>query len=465
MRNAFCRMLAGLAAAAVLAVPSLAVAQETDGGETFQSFGHIVVPGTPLVSFDISFVDAGLNVYLLADRSNASVDVVPIQVNPPVFKVLGSFAGNVAAASCGGQANVCAGPNGILTLTNPTAGTGKELWVGDGPTTNPVCGGNGVSCSTVKVFNTSAVLTHTISTGGKFRADELCFAPPNAGLGRPNGLVLMANDADFPPFVSLIATDGPNAYKVVQTIQFPTATNGIEQCQWDPRAQRFFLNVPEISGPADDSVPGAVFRINPNVGAIPANSAGVTGPFLIDISQCAGPQGMAIGPSGGNDILLGCNAPVFPPTASVSNSVIIDNDELGSPGDTCGPPVCIVTTLQGQGGADQVWFENIQGQHYFITGGSFLPAQNFGITDAVNRKQDQNIFIGFTGGTTRRAHSTAGWSGNIAGTSATIAFVPIPQNGGTPTPPFSSSICGADGGQGCIAVFGVAPIPTEGPGD
>jgi hypothetical protein len=458
-------LLAGLAAAALLAAPSLAVADETDGGETFISLGHIVVPGAPLTSFDISFVDSTLNLYLLADRSNSSIDVVPLQVNPPVFKITGGFAGNVAAASCGGLANVCSGPNGILTLNNPNSAAGRELWVGDGPTINPVCGGNGLSCSTVKVFNTSAVLTHTISTGGAFRADELCFAPPNAGAGRPNGLVLVANDADMPPFVSLIATDGPNAYKVVQQIQFPTASNGIEQCQWDPGSQRFFLNIPEISGPGDDTKPGAVFRINPNVGAIPPNSAGVTGPFFIDISQCAGPQGMAIGPRPGTDVLLGCNAPVIPPTASVSNSVIIDIGALPGPGGTCSPTVCIVTTLQGQGGADQVWFEKIAGQHYFITGGSLLPLQNFGITDAVLRKQDQNIPVGFTGGTTRRAHSTAGWSGSIAGTTATIAFVPIPQNGGTPTPPFSSTICGADGGQGCIAVFGVAPIPVEGPGD
>src|SRR6516165_11121723 len=106
MRNSFGGVLVtGLAAAALLAVPSLAVAQETDGGELFISLGHVTVPGAPLVSFDISWVDPVLNVYLLGDRSNASVDVVPIQVNPPVFKVFGGFAGNVAAAACGGMAN------------------------------------------------------------------------------------------------------------------------------------------------------------------------------------------------------------------------------------------------------------------------------------------------------------------------------------------------------------------------
>src|SRR5262249_2833456 len=108
MRNAFggvlgrqTRLLTGLAAAALIAVPSLAIAQETDGGETFFSLGHVTIQGAPLVSFDISWVDPVLNIYLLADRSNASVDVVPIQVNPPGnLKVFGGFAGNVAAAAC-----------------------------------------------------------------------------------------------------------------------------------------------------------------------------------------------------------------------------------------------------------------------------------------------------------------------------------------------------------------------------
>jgi hypothetical protein len=460
-------LLAGLAAAALFAAPSLAVAQETDGGETFISLGHVVVPGAPLTSFDISWVDSTLNVYLLADRSNSSIDVVPIVVNPPVFKVIGGFAGNVAAASCGGLANVCSGPNGILTLNNPNAAAGRELWVGDGPTTNPVCGGNGLSCSTVKVFNTAALVTHTISTGGAFRADELCFAPPD-GAARPTGLVMMANDADSPPFISLIATDGTFAYQVVQKIPFPTATNGIEQCQWDPATQRFLLNIPEVSGPGDDTAPGAVFTIDVNVGAIPADGvlhATVAGPFLIDISKCAGPQGMAVGP--GTDVLLGCNAasPQGMNVVPQFNSVIINAAALSNPCNTT--TGCIVATLLGQGGADEVWFESIAGRHYFITGGSLLPAQNFGITDAITRVQDQNIFVGFTGGTTRRSHSTAGWSGSPPGlgTSVTVAFVPVNQNGGTPTPPFTSTLCGADSGQGCIAVFGAIPIPTEVAGD
>ena len=275
-----------------------------------------------------------------------------------------------------------------------------------------------------------------------FRADELCFAPP--GVGHPNGIILIANDADSPPFVSFIATDGPSAYKVLNTVPYPQASNGIEQCQWDPGRGLFFLNLPEVSGPGDDSAPGQV-RI---LSAVTLSDVG--GFPLLDHTKCAGPQGMAIGPRPGSDILLGCNAgtSTLPPQF---NSVIINNVTGG-----------IVTTLLGQGGADEVWFEDIAGQHYFITGGSLLPTQTFGITDAIAREVDQTITIGTTGGTTRRAHSTAGWSGSPPGlgTSVTAAFVPIPPNGGTPLPPFSSPICGSDGAQGCVAVFATIPIPT-----
>jgi hypothetical protein len=449
MRNAFggvlgrqTRLLAGLAAAAVLAVPSLAVAAELDGGETFISLGHVVVPGQPLQSFDISWIDEDLNLYLLADRSNSSIDIVPIIVNPPVFKIVptgaNAFAGNVPAAACGGQANVCSGPNGILTINNPNPAAGKELWVGDGPTMNPVCAS---TCSTVKVFNSAAVQTHTISTGGSFRADELCFAPP--GPGHPNGLILIANDADAPPFVSFIPTDGPNAYTVIAKISFPQATNGIEQCQWDPQTGVFYLNLPEVSGPGNDTVPGNVVFISP-----------VTmSPFAfvpVPINECAGPQGMAIGPRPGTDILLGCFAPTIP--SGLNNSVII-NDFNG----------LVNTVLVGQGGADQVSFDDIGGQHYFLPNGALLPAQSLGITDARTRTIDQNIFVGFTGGTTRRVHSLAGWSGSPIGlgTSVTAVIMPVPQVGGTPLPPFTSSLCGADALAGCITFFGTIPIPTN----
>jgi hypothetical protein len=449
-------LLAGLAAAALLAAPGLAVAQEPDHGETFGSLGWVTIPGAPLTSFDISWVDqagtpgvgpVGLNEYFLADRSNASIDLFHIQVNPTPSKLTvaapNQFAGNVPTCPI---ANACNGPNGVITLLNPGSNA-KELWVGDGPTMTPGLGGPvcPTTCSTTKVFDSNGTLTHVIPSTGVFRADELCFAPPD-GVARPNGLVLIANDADSPPNIVFIATDGPNAYTVIGRIQFPTATNGIEQCQWNPNTGRFLLNIPEISGPGDDTAPGAVAVINANTFGGPPF---VQTLFSVPITNCAGPQGMAIGPA--NTVLLGCNAAVVGgPFDGNFNSVIVSGTN----------PSIVLAELVGQGGADEVWFDPLA-QHYFITGGSLLPAQTFGITDAATGLQDQNIFIGLTGATTRRSHSTASWSGSGLGSTVTAAFVPVSATGGSTTAPFSSTVCGSSATQGCIAVFGTVPIPTS----
>ena len=103
-----------------------------------------------------------------------------------------------------------------------------EVWAGDGT-------------STVKVIDLfSQKLTHTISTGGANRADELCLDPRHH-------LVMVANNADFPPFASIISTA---AYGVVKKIAFdgtngaPNSNNGAEQCQWDHRTGKFYISIP-----------------------------------------------------------------------------------------------------------------------------------------------------------------------------------------------------------------------------
>jgi hypothetical protein len=268
----------------------------------------------------------------------------------------------------------------------------------------------------------------------------------------PHGFVAVANDLDVPPYITWIGTDGPNAYQRIGTpFQIPSASNGIEQCQFDPRIGIIYLNVPEIGGPGDDSTDGAVFVFDPTT--TPPTFLGF---FDIPVAMCAGPQGMAIGPKLAGfegDILLGCNAPIVPIVTSPpqANSVTIDN-ELG----------CCTAVLAGQGGADEVWFDPVAAHYFLALGGSNptnSPSQFLGITDAFTHNIDQNIFLGFTGGTTRRAHSTASWSGAGLGSTVTAAFVPIPQNGGTPTPPFNSTVCGSSATQGCIAVFGAIPVP------
>jgi hypothetical protein len=191
------RMTHGLAASASAA--SLWSATALAAGPSTTAAYHllttIAVPGNPLASFDISTVNPTTNRFFLSDRSNQSLDIIDATSDRFVGRVAG-FSG-----PAGGNNNL-AGPDG-------NAPVGKnEVWVGNGD-------------STVKVVNlTTMSITDSISTGGQARADEMVYDPKDQ-------LLLVANDADSPPFVSLIYTK-PGYHKVVKKIVFRNATNGIE---------------------------------------------------------------------------------------------------------------------------------------------------------------------------------------------------------------------------------------------
>jgi hypothetical protein len=452
------------AAAALLAVPNWASAQNLTNAqeEAFVQYGSLANPGAK--SFDISWVDSMNRLYFLADRSNFSVDIVAIGPNPAGLAILSMFRlvppGGSAFAGPNSNSNL-AGPNGVITFTNPKSGT-PELWVGDGPTADAVCGSG--SCSTVKVFDVAHGNTpsHTISTGGSFRADELCFGDTNPG-GTGGHFVLMANDAEVPsPWVTIINTD---TYQVVTKIVFnggvvtntagvfnvvPNATNGIEQCQFDPTSNKFILNIPEVSGPGNDTQPGAVVEIDPNNLTTP-----VTGYHMVPIADCAGPQGMAIAwpaVSGDDRVLLGCNAvsPVSAGGNGLQNSVIVDLEELtnGTNGNAY-----VKNTLANQGGADEVWY-NPGDNHYLLALGSHNP-EMLGVIDSSSSSSssvgccrngtiDVDVTIGPGGSAPgNRQHSVA------ADAVTNLVAVPIAPNGNG----FTSTVCGSNT-LGCIAIFG-----------
>jgi hypothetical protein len=123
--------------------------------------------------------------------------------------------------------NDTSGPDGVLIVNH------RFIWAGDGN-------------STMKVLSlgTGALLA-TISTGGVNRVDEMCFDPVHQ-------IVLAANNADDPPFVTFFDA---RRLTILGQIKFdgtnnaPKTSNGIEQCQWSPRTQKFYITVPEINGP------------------------------------------------------------------------------------------------------------------------------------------------------------------------------------------------------------------------
>jgi hypothetical protein len=404
----------GIAAPMLLSIGGAATADEI-----FAPTVAISVKGG-ISSFDISFVDGAIGTYILSDRTNFAVDVVDTATNTLATQLgVGLFQGFTGN-------NDTSGPNGSLIVNH------REVWAGDGPSITPVLtqasppAGTQPS-STVKVFDLqTGALTHTINTGGFLRADELCYDPRNH-------IVQIANDAEHDytnnwPFVSFISTDN---YTVLGRITMdgtggtPKATNGIEQCKWNPRNGKIYLNIPEVNGPGDDSAPGAVLVIDPK-------SMKIEKTINIDHNNCAGPQGMALGPN--NQILLGCNAA----SGNGQFSTVVIDDEGN-----------IIKTLANESGSDEVWFNPGDG-HYFLarstvdanssdtaTGNSML-----GVVDSEHLTEDPSVT---TGGVAFKAHSVA------ADPVLNQVYVPIPKNGAV-----TSTICSQAGGSdvnGCIAVF------------
>jgi hypothetical protein len=346
----------------------------------------------------------------LADRTNKAVDAVDTTTNT-VSAQLGAgqfvgFTGN----------NDTSGPNSVVIVDH------KEVWAGDGP---------GTGTSTVKVIDlTTQTITHTINTGGAYRADEMCYDPRDH-------LIEVANDAEHDnpanwPYVSFIPTQGPNAYTVVGRITMdgtgraPKATNGIEQCQWDRQTGKIYLNIPEVNGPGDDTAPGATLVISPEAMKIEKI-------YYHDYNKCAGPQGMTIGPD--PQILLGCNAPSgiagTKPYGNEKFSTIIINKYDGK----------IYNVLDHESGSDEVWY-NDGDDHYFLAESSYPFQQQLGIVNAFTGNQDPSVETG-TAGAAGHVHSVA------ADAVYNQVYVPIPSNAG-------SGVCssaGAIDSNGCIAVF------------
>jgi len=363
--------------------------------EVFSARTAITLPGTDKVtSFDISYVDPVTGLYLLADRTNKVIDVIDTTTNTVLVQLAATppFAGATPS-------NNNAGPDGVLVVNH------REVWAGDGP-------------SQIKVIDLfSQKTTHVISTGGVNRADELCFDPRDQ-------LVMIANDAETPfPFVSMISTEN---YSILQkitmdgtiapggTVKSPAATNGIEQCQWDHRTGKFYVNIPEVNGPGNDTQPGAVVTISPDTLQVEAV-------YSIPISKCAGPQGMTIGPD--HQILLGCNDP----NKTVPSTVVID-DRNGN----------VIATVANEDGSDEVWFNEGDGQYFLARSGGATP-QQLGVVDTDGKEgiaDDQSVATGLPSTTTSphgTAHSVA------ADPIFNQVYVPIPSTAGL-------SVCSGAGG-------------------
>ena len=367
--------------------------------------GTIDVGGKGLGTFDISFVDPKLGRYVLADRTNASVDFFDAKDATFIGRV-GGFAGQKVKADGVTADNTISGPDGVTIVNN------TEVWAGDGD-------------STVKVIDIASFqVVDKIATGGKFRCDEMAW-------DSADHILAVANNADVPPFVTMINTD---THAVVGKIVFdgtngtPDATQtGIEQPQWSPKTGLFYVSVPQIVG--TDATQGGVSVIDPATKAVTA-----TYPVL----NCT-PGGLTLGPR--HEAMIGCSGAftVPPNTVATTQSIVIDLDNGN-----------IVANITQAGGNDEVWFDKAT-KHYYLgargtlTAGKVTPI--LGTVDATG-----NVFDGGVA-TSTTAHSVA------ADTLSHHVFVPIgfvPPGTALSTDP--TNPCPA---RGCIAVYLPSSIDSD----
>jgi DNA-binding beta-propeller fold protein YncE len=350
-------------AAALIAM--LATPMASAANAKVRLIGTIAVPGEALDSFDISFVDQEHGRYYLADRTNKSLDIFDANTSNFVGRVPGfiGFSGK----------NTSAGPNGVSV-----ANGGAEAWVGDGD-------------STVKVVDLkSKKIIDTISTGGKFRADEVASDPRD-------GVFIVANDADEPPFVTLISTKP--GHKIIGKIVFDHASDGIEQPQYNPDDGMFYVDIPQID---KDKTKGALAVIDPRTAKLVK---------MLPVEGCI-PHGLAVGKQG--NMLIGCNA---------------GNKRSGLPGQLSvfdARKGAVVTVLPGPGGSDESNVDN-KSDIFYSALGNYSDGPTLAVIDAKSRKLLEMIPTG------AGAHSVAVNEANHR------VFVPVAK----------AAPCG-----GCIMVFG-----------
>lgn len=378
------------ALAVIAALSSGTLAARAD--ETVSFSGNVMTlpsGSAPLAKFDISFVDSRLGIYILADRSNAGVDVFSVVGRQFLFRV-GGFVGFHGS-------NDTAGPNGVLTVNH------REIWAGDGD-------------SSVKVIDLlTQQITDTIHTNGAARADEMAFDPEDQ-------VLLVANDADSPPFITLISTRP--GHKILRQIFFPEATNGIEQSQWSPKTGLFYLNLPEVGPNGHKTGEGQVVVIDPE-------RLRVIQRFPTHNCEAAG---MALGPD--NQALLGCSGSTSDNLALPNESQVIDLRNGH-----------VVATFPQVGGSDEVWF-NPGDNHYYLAARNNVdrndhPMPVLGAIDAEALKFDNNAPTTSSGD-----HSVA------ADPVFNNVFVPL-------TAGAANTICPS----GCIGIYRHGPLNADDRGD
>jgi hypothetical protein len=316
-----------------------------------QCLTAIAIPGNPLQSFDISWVDPGRAEYYLADRANKGVDIIDTAHNK-FKKTIGGFVGIKLNAAGTAVDNNHSGPDGVVSH-------GKCLYVGDGD-------------STVKVIDLDmGTIVATRSTGGTTRLDEMA-------LTSDGKFLLAANNAEDPPYATLFTVSGEEGCDSIDTGTKITVDSSvipagfglsIEQPAWDPKTKRFYTSIPviadnpsgsgcnygQLAGPHTCS--GGLLVTDPQD---PDTIEGLYDPVentgVIMLNAC-GPNGATIGQH--DNVMVGCTPGNLPgsDTTLVINATTHNYAQVG-----------------GITGSDEVWFNKGDGRYYTGSSAAIKPA-------------------------------------------------------------------------------------------
>jgi hypothetical protein len=397
----------------------------------------IFIPGNPLRSFDISWVNPDRGEYYLGDRSNSGIDV--INTHKLKWKrTIGGFVGIVLNPVTHAVDNNHSGPDGVTSH-------GRWLYAGDGD-------------STLKVIDLDAsplaALQQTISTGGTTRVDEMA-------LTTEGDLLLAANNAEDPPFGTLFTANEDDAKSHVKIITKVTVSTSIiptgfglsiEQPAWDRKTRRFLVSIPVIANnPAGCNYGqlagaitchGGVLVVNPETLSKPTAVLGAFDPAtntgVVALNAC-GPNGASVGPD--DNVLLGCtpqNNPSDVITLAINAQTKVQT------------PIANIT------GSDEVWFNQGDGRYYTgssrdcTTAGSPCPA-------ASQQTPVLGVIDGEANTLVEKVPQSSGSHSVAADSELNRIFVPqvaplaVVGSGGDTTT-VGAGICG-QATNGCIAVY------------
>lgn len=400
----------------------------------------IAIPGAQVKSFDISFVNPDRAEYYLGDRSTRGVDIINT-ASLTFVRTAGldkPFRGIVLNAAGTATDNSVSGPAGVVSH-------GRWLYAGDGDSTIHVIDLDAPAASATK---------QVISTGGSFRVDEMALTTDGT-------LLLAANNADDPAFVTLFAANGDRATSAVTSLFKITVDPtilpvgfglGIEQPAWDPHTQRFYTSIPTIANnppgcnygqlPGDVTCSGGLLVTDP---AAPTSVQGafdpVTNTGVIPLNSC-GPNGATLGLH--DNLLLGCT----PGNRPSDRTTLVINATTHN-----------YAQIAGITGSDEVWFN--QGDHRYYTG------SNRAIKPA-GSPLGRGSVLGVIDGTSVLIETIPQSSGShsvAADSERNLIFVPqvytsaptaiplgdVNTTAGPGSPTVGQLICGS--ANGCIAVY------------